>query len=115
MPNKARFNAFFTWGRNFRATARADRYTLFRDHLRLLELPEKPKLMLDGTIFVMQACVAYASLDGQPIEGLLAMQAYDPGESGDVPYIATFNLCSVDIAPHSNGIVSGKTNGRYIA
>jgi hypothetical protein len=82
-----------SWEKRLRAAARSDNYALFRDHMRRLSLPEKPKLMLDGTICVMQAISAYANMDGIPLAPFLNMQQYNPSEAPDARYIFTFDLC----------------------
>ena len=51
------------WERRFRAEAKIDDYAFFRDHLRRLDLPDKPELVIDGTILVMRDCEAYWKLD----------------------------------------------------
>ncbi len=81
-----------SWEKRLRAEARSDSYALFRDHMRKLGLPEKPKLMLDGTILVMQAISAYASMDGIPLGPFLNMQRYNPSEAPDARYVLTFDL-----------------------
>ncbi len=81
------------WARAYRKAAKADHYALFRQHLSRLELPDQPELLLEGTINVVVACVAYSSLDGQPFADFLSMQTYDPTESLHAKYFVTFNLC----------------------
>ena len=82
------------WMLKFRKDAEADKYALFRDHLRKLGLPDNPELLLEGTIQVVIACEAYASIDGQSFATFLEMQSYDPSESVDAKYAFTFDLCS---------------------
>ena len=85
--------AFHRWERSFRAAARSDNYVLFRDHMKRLELADDPKLMVEGTIAVVQAILAYATcLDGQPFEPFLEMQKYNPSQSTDARYTLTFDL-----------------------
>ena len=43
------------WERKFRVSAKADGYAILRDHLRQLELPDSPELLLEGTIHMVQA------------------------------------------------------------
>ena len=57
---------------------RADNYAVFREHLKLLGLPNKPKLMLDGTISAFRMWCAYWTMDGRDPAKLLKMQAYNP-------------------------------------
>jgi len=81
------------WEREFRSAAKAAGYAAFRDHLRKLDLPDKPKLLLEGTIRAVQACVVYASIiDGQSSAGFLAMQKYASAEVADAKYAFTFDL-----------------------
>ena len=86
-------NGLRRWEKNFRADARSDNYALFREHLRRLGLPEKPKLMLEGTINVMQATWVFANLDNQSMGLFLANQQYYPSKASDACYIFTFDLC----------------------
>ncbi len=81
------------WERAYRKAAKADRSALFRQHLSMLELPDQPELLLEGTLNVVRACVAYSSLDNQSYEDFLAMQTYDPADSSQGVYSYTFNLC----------------------
>jgi hypothetical protein len=55
--------AIHRWERDFRAAAKNDRYDIFCDHLRLLELPSKPISMLKATIFMVYAMEAYYHID----------------------------------------------------
>lgn len=80
------------WEREFRKAAAADEYDLLGDHLCKLELPESPELLLEGTINLIYACAAYASLDGQSFAAFLKMQRYDPRDSVDARYTFTFDL-----------------------
>jgi hypothetical protein len=38
------------WEKDFRTSAFADGISIFRDHLRRLDLPDSPQLMFEGTI-----------------------------------------------------------------
>lgn len=80
------------WERGFRAAAEADNLGLFRKHLARLHLPDKPELLLDGTVMMMKACCAYAHLDGQSYAPLLELQKYDPCQVEDAYYSLTFDL-----------------------
>jgi hypothetical protein len=82
----------FEWESSFKAAAKADKCRLLREHLEWLSLPKKPKLMLEGTIFVMQAIAHYSKIDGIPMEPFLAMQQYDPAKVPDARYVFTFQL-----------------------
>jgi hypothetical protein len=80
-----------TWERDFRAAAKDDRYDIFRDHLRLLELPNKPFSMVKATILMVYAMEAYYTIDGRPSDDYLTMQNYNPAKS-TAPYMVTFDL-----------------------
>lgn len=81
------------WVLKFSKDAEANKYVLFREHLRKLGLPDNPELLLEGTIQVVIACAAYASIDGQSFAAFLKMQSYDPAEAADAKYAFTFDLC----------------------
>lgn len=80
------------WEREFRNDARADSLALFRDHLKKLGLPDKPKQLLEGTILVVQACCAYASIDGRSYDDFLTMQTYDSAGNSKAKYAFTFDI-----------------------
>jgi hypothetical protein len=82
------------WERDFRASALADDYTVFRDHLRRLDLPDNPLLMLEGTILFVRMCSAYAVVDERDdkFDAFLAMQTYDPTKSIKARYAYTFDI-----------------------
>jgi len=80
------------WEREFRRDAEADQLAVFRDHLRRLDLRGEPESLLEGTILVVQACSAYAKLDGDSYAPFLAMQKYNPARSGSARYAFTFDL-----------------------
>ncbi len=80
------------WEREFRAAAKADDYSLFREHLRRLDLPDNPTPMMKGTILMVKACVAYARTDVQWLDKLLTMQNYNPAKSPDAQYMLTFDI-----------------------
>ncbi len=84
--------ALAQWEKSFRADAKADDYRIFQEHLRSLDLPEKPSMLLDGTIVFVQMCVAYLELDGQEVIEFLERQTYDPRMSRDMPYQVTFDI-----------------------
>jgi hypothetical protein len=83
-------NLLMQWEKAFRADARADNYALFRNHLRKLELPVKPRLLLEGTIRMMRAIWVFANMDHQPLGQFLKMQQYDPSKSPDAAYVQGF-------------------------
>jgi hypothetical protein len=75
------------WEQEFRTEAKADKLAVLREHLRGLELRAKPGLVLEGTIQVVQACLAYMKMDGQSYTRFLAMQTYDPFRSLNAAYV----------------------------
>ena len=80
------------WARDFRKAAKADRYDIFHDHLRFLELPGKAISMMRATILMVRASVAYYEIDGRSYDGFLVMQEYNPTKSPDARYVFTFDL-----------------------
>jgi hypothetical protein len=80
------------WETAFRNAAKADNLELFRDHLYKLELQDEPEALQHGTIQLVVACFAYASLDGQKLENFLAMQKYNPADVSNARYAFTFDL-----------------------
>jgi ADP-ribosylglycohydrolase len=84
--------ALAAWEETFRAAATADKYQFFQTHLRNLELPDEPDLLLDGTILFVQMSVAYLAMDGQQVTEFLAQQKYDPTQVNGVPYLVTFDI-----------------------
>jgi hypothetical protein len=81
------------WEREFRRAAKADDFSVCRDHLDRLNLPDEPELLVHGTVLVVQACCAYASLDGQSLAGFLELQKYCPDDAPDAKYAFTLDLC----------------------
>lgn len=80
------------WEHEFRSAAKADNLALFRDHLHKIGLQDKPEALLHGTVLVVQACCAYASLDGQATAEFLTMQKYRPDDVNVARYAFTFDL-----------------------
>jgi hypothetical protein len=80
------------WIREFRQDAAADEYTLFRNHLCRLDLPECPESLLEATIQVVVVCAAYADIDGASLAAFLKMQHYDPADAAGARYALTFDL-----------------------
>ena len=91
-------NPLKDWERELRSAARTDDLTLFRDHLKKLELPDKPKQLLEGTILAVQACCAYADINGQSYTDFLAMQKYNIDGANNAKYAFTFELCGKSFA-----------------
>ena len=86
-------NELQNWEQKFRINAEADKIAIFRDHMRRLNLRGKPELMLEGTILMIQACYAYAKMDGVPFAEFLKTQKYKPALQGVAKYAFTFDLC----------------------
>jgi len=87
------------WERSFRKPAESDDYAVLCDHLHRLDLPDEPEMLLHGTIVLVQACCAYATLDGQrSLDGFLQLQSYFPGEAPGAKYAFTFDLCGKGLA-----------------
>jgi hypothetical protein len=89
---------FHRWRRSFKAAAHSDNYALLLDHMIKLGFPPEPKLMLEGTISVMAAVLAYARIDGHPFDQFLELQKYDPSQATDARYTFTFDLCGKSYA-----------------
>lgn len=92
--------AFKQWEVEFRRESKADRYSIFRKHLRKFDLPARPKLLLEGTISAVQACLIYSMLDNRlsQFQKFLAIQRYDPEEINEDYYAFTFNLRELSYA-----------------
>jgi ADP-ribosyl-[dinitrogen reductase] hydrolase len=86
--------ALADWVESFRADAKSDNFQSLQRHLRNLELPDDPALLLEGTISLVQMSVAYLAMDGQQVEEFLAQQQYDPSKVGGAPYQVTFDIHS---------------------
>ncbi|MFC1896888.1 hypothetical protein ACFL0Q_09600 [Thermodesulfobacteriota bacterium] len=85
-------NCLQRWEHEFRKAAVADNLSLCRDHLQRLGLPDDPELLLKGTVLVVHACCAYATLDGQSPGGFLKLQKYRPTDAPEAKYALTFDL-----------------------
>jgi len=73
---------FLAWQREFRKDAAADKLALFQAHLKRLDLPEKPRDLLKGTILTV--------CDGRSYEEFLSMQKYNPDDAPKAKYAYTF-------------------------
>lgn len=80
------------WERTFRTAAKKDSYRVLRAQLKKLGLPNKPALLLEGTILFVQTCVGYLMLDNQAVEEFLALQQYDSASVTDAPYLVAFDI-----------------------
>lgn len=84
--------ALSVWKEAFRAAAEADHCQLLQTHMRNLELPGDPGLLLEGTILLVQMSVAYLAMDGQQVTEFLEQQKYDPSQASGAPYQVTFDI-----------------------
>src|SRR6185437_14340314 len=80
------------WERSFRTAATADNYAVFRQQLKRLGLPQKPKSMLGGTVIMLYKIAAYYQLDGRKFGTFLRMQTYDSSEAEAATYAFTFDI-----------------------
>jgi len=90
---KLEYKLYWAWKNSFRDAAISDNYALFRDHMLRLGLPNKPKLMLEGTTRVIRAISDWFIWFKMPSNQFLNMQRYVPSEAPDARYIFTFDLC----------------------
>ena len=81
-----------SWEASFRLAAATDVNAGLADHLRRFDLPAKPKLLLEGTIDIVTAAVAFGVLDGQSMAGCLHAQQYDASRAQNVTYALTFDI-----------------------
>jgi len=81
--------AVTAWEEDFRATAEVDDLLIFRTHLRNLELPDEPDLLLEGTVHFVQLMAGYSTPKNQFLEN----QIYDFLKVTGAPYQVTF--CSL--------------------
>lgn len=84
--------ALAKWETSFRTDAGADKCRVLKAHLKSLDLPHDPKLLLEGTIIFVRMCVAYLTLDNQEFISFLDQQRYDPAVVVDAPYLVTFDI-----------------------
>lgn len=84
--------ALAKWETSFRAAAKADRHKLLKTHLRSLDLPDDPSLLLEGTVLFVRMVVAYLTLDNQKVIQFIEQQRYDPASVTDAPYTVTFDV-----------------------
>lgn len=84
--------ALAKWEQDFREDAKADDYRTFRAHLRRLDLPGEPSLLMEGTIQVVQMSFAYLALDNQAVDEFLSHQRYDASRVVGAPYQVTFDI-----------------------
>jgi hypothetical protein len=88
-------NAVSAWQARFRKAAEADQMNLLREHLRKLELPDDPELLLKGTLMMVPVSLVYHTMDGNDIETFFDMQTYDPARAKDACYAITFDLFGI--------------------
>lgn len=89
-----KINFLGKWENEFRSASLADNFVIFRDHLKRLDLPDNPELMLEGTIHLARLCYGYSALDnrGKEFREHLSMQTYDPANAIGAKYAYTFNI-----------------------
>ena len=82
------------WEIEFRADALADELAVLRDHLKRLEQPDDPYLMLEGTILFVRMCGCFATMDDRDaqFEEFLAMQTYHAAKATAARYAFTFDI-----------------------
>ena len=80
------------WANAFRRAAQADHHEALRAHLRRFDFPDRPELLLEGTIQVVAACCAYAELDGSAVDEFLKMQGYDSASMEQGSYVFTLDI-----------------------
>jgi|ERR1035437_4176427 hypothetical protein len=81
------------WAQQFSADAIKDNYAAFKREIVHLDLPAKPKDMLEPTLLVVQACLIYgSSIDGRQYQRFLRQQTYEPESAREVSYTLTFDL-----------------------
>lgn len=108
------------WAEDLRKDARSDRYSHFRSHLKRLRqwepwhitrdtnledtlgepaycyhpapIPGAPKSMLENTIDIVTAVLAYAYYTDVDTKSFLAMQRYDASKAVGASYLLTFDL-----------------------
>ena len=83
---------FGQWKNEFASAAEADACNEFRRHLEHLGMGFPPEAMLQGTLMLMPAVMAYRQLDGQSNEEMLARQKYWLGGDGLPHYCLTFDF-----------------------
>ena len=83
---------FAKWRKEFVSVARADGYNELRRHLEHLRLDYLPETLLQGTLMLMPAVIAYRQLDGQSIEQMLRRQKYSLEGEGLPHYCVTFDF-----------------------
>jgi hypothetical protein len=84
------------WEQDYRAVARADGYATLREHLRRLELPDEPILLLEGTIAVVRQCAAFLAADDRDdgLNSFLETQTYNLISKYNKYYNYTFDIYS---------------------
>lgn len=91
---------FAEWAKSFRSDAEKDQYSVFRDHMLRLGLPDKPELMLAGTLQMVAMCSAFCTLDGRQkdFKEFLQLQTYDPSLSKKANFAYTFDIVRLTYA-----------------
>ncbi len=90
-PNSAR--QFAQWRSGFTAQARANDCAEFGRQLAYLGMDFAPEAMLEGTVLLLSAVIAYRELDGNAFQTFLNRQRYWLSGEGLPHYCLTFDLC----------------------
>ncbi len=85
-------HSFRKWKKEFVSAAKADGCNEFRRHLEHLGMGDQPETMLQGTLMLMPAVMAYRHFDGQSNEELLCKQKYWLEGEGLPRYCLTFSF-----------------------
>jgi hypothetical protein len=80
------------WKIDFQKAAEMDRYARLRRHLRKLDLPDSPDLLLEGTIQSVDAAAVFSTFTRKSITAFIDMQSYDGKASDDAMYAVTFDF-----------------------
>jgi hypothetical protein len=91
-PEENLAHSFQKWKKEFVSAAKADGCNEFRRHLEHLGMGDQPETMLQGTLLLMPAVMAYRHLDGQSNEELLCKQKYWLEGEGLPRYCLTFSF-----------------------
>lgn len=86
--------AFPKWYREFSAAAAADNYAELMRPIEHLELKCSPKDVMDSTVSLVNAVVAFCKLDGRDCEAFLNQQHYRVDSGGENEYCLIFDLSS---------------------
>jgi hypothetical protein len=80
------------WKIDFRKAAEEDRCARLRKHLRKLDLPDRPALLLEGTIQSVDAAAVFSTFNRKSITEFINMQSYDGKDADRAMYALTFDF-----------------------